>query len=47
MFVLLDKLADEKRGACRAVADGTPKRREGSFAKVGFFTELKNFCIAK
>jgi hypothetical protein len=37
MFVLRDKLADEKRGACRAVA----------LAKAGFFTEPKNVCIAK
>jgi hypothetical protein len=37
MFVLLDKLANEKRGACLAVA----------LAKAGFFTEPKNVCIAK
>jgi hypothetical protein len=35
MFVLLDKLADEKRGACCAVA----------FATAGFFTEPKNVCM--
>jgi hypothetical protein len=36
-----------KRCACRAVALGTPKRREGGLAKAGFFTEPKNVCIAK
>ena len=37
MFVSQDKLADEKRGACRAVG----------LAKADFFTEPKNVCIAK
>jgi hypothetical protein len=37
MFALQNKLAEEKRGACRAVA----------LAKAEFFTEPKNVCIAK
>ncbi len=37
MFVSQNKLADEKRGACRAVA----------LAKAEFFTEPKNVCIVK
>jgi hypothetical protein len=36
-----------KRCACRDVALGTAKRREGGSAKAGFFTEPKNVCIAK
>jgi hypothetical protein len=47
MFVSPDKFADEKRGACRAVALGTPKSNEGGSAKAEFFTEPKNVCIAK
>jgi hypothetical protein len=47
MFVSLDKLPDEKRGACRAVALGTPKRTEGGLAKADFLTEPKNVCIVK
>lgn len=47
MFVSQDKLTDEKRGACRAVAPGTPKRSKGGLAKPEFFTEPKNVCIAK
>jgi len=35
------------RCACRAVAFGTAKQREGGLAKAGFFTEPKNVCIAK
>jgi len=47
MFVSQDKLTDERRGACRAVALGAPKRDEGGLAKAEFFTEPKNVCIAK
>ena len=48
MCVSPDKLTDEKKhGACRAVANGTPKSNEGGLAKAEFFTEPKNVCIAK
>jgi hypothetical protein len=47
MFVSPDKLTDERRGACRAVALGAPKPDEVGLAKAEFFTEPKNVCIAK
>ena len=41
MFVSQHKLTGERRGACRAVALGAPKRDEGGLAKAEFFTEPK------
>jgi hypothetical protein len=45
MFVLLDKLTKEKRGACHAIALGTQERGEGGIlygAKERLYSEVAN-----